>query len=153
MENFIIFGSHIGYSRWKPLHNHFIAYHDITYIQKNIVLDINFMIVRNFDRRVIMWPFWKWCHKMRLRGGKNWTPIFQAYLAPIKEAKKAIKSILAKTVNFTHFSDIPHQTIYIDIMNIIHDVYDYILEQNVGLPKKRNLRNPRNPVTVTKSTV
>jgi len=74
-------------------------------------------------------------------------------LAPIKEAKKAIKSILAKTVNFTHFSDIPHQTIYIDIMNIIHDVYDYILEQNVGLPKKRNLRNPRNPVTVTKSTV
>jgi len=53
-------------------------------------------------------PFWKWCHKMRLRGGKNWTPIFQAYLT-LKEAKKAIKSILAKTFNFRHFSDIPHQ--------------------------------------------
>jgi len=47
---------------------------------------------------------------MRLRGRKNWTPIFQAYLTP-KEAKKAIKSILAKTFNFRHFSDITHQTI------------------------------------------
>jgi len=47
---------------------------------------------------------------MRLRGGKNGTPIFQAYLTP-KEAKKAIKSILAKTLNCRHFSDIPHQTI------------------------------------------
>jgi len=42
---------------------------------------------------------------MKLRGGKNWTPIFQAYLTH-KEAKNAIKSILAKTFNFRHFSDI-----------------------------------------------
>jgi len=35
MGNFVIFGSRIGYSRWQPLHNHFIAYHDITYIQKH----------------------------------------------------------------------------------------------------------------------
>jgi len=34
MGNFIIFGSHIEYSRWQPLHNHFIAYQFITYIQK-----------------------------------------------------------------------------------------------------------------------
>jgi len=37
-----------------------------------------------------------------VEGGKNGTPIFQAYLTP-KEAKKAIKSILAKTFNFRHF--------------------------------------------------
>ena len=38
-------------------------------------------------------PFWM-CHKTRLRGGKNWTPIFLAYLSP-KEAIKTIKSIWA----------------------------------------------------------
>ena len=35
----------------------------------------------------------------RLRGGK------------IKKAKKTIKSFWAKTFNFGHMSDIPHQTI------------------------------------------
>ena len=50
------------------------------------------------------------CHKTRLRGGKNWTPIFLAYLTPNK-VKKTIKSILARTFNFRHISDIPHQTI------------------------------------------
>ena len=53
-------------------------------------------------------PFWM-CHKTRLRGGKNWTPIFLAYLTPNK-VKKTIKSILARTFNFRHISDIPHQT-------------------------------------------
>ena len=49
---------------------------------------------------------------MRLRGGKNWTPIFQAYLTP-KEAKKTIKSFnLLKTFNFRHFSDTTHQTTF-----------------------------------------
>jgi len=48
MGNFIIFGSHIGYSRWQPLHNHFIAYHDITYF-KNIGLDTNLVIVCNLE--------------------------------------------------------------------------------------------------------
>ena len=38
-------------------------------------------------------PFWM-CHKTRLRGGKNWTPIFLAYLTP-NEAIKTMKSILA----------------------------------------------------------
>ena len=40
IENFIIFGSHIGYSRWQPLHNHFMIYHDITYIQKHVIIII-----------------------------------------------------------------------------------------------------------------
>ena len=54
-------------------------------------------------------PFWM-CHKTRLRGGKNWTPIFLAYLTPNK-VKKTIKSILARTFNFRHISDIPRRTI------------------------------------------
>ena len=49
------------------------------------------------------------CHKTRLRGGKNCTPIFLASLTP-KKVKKTIKSILARTFNFGHISDIPHQT-------------------------------------------
>ena len=48
MENFIIFGSHIGYSRWQPLHDHFIIYHDITYNQKHRFRH-QFMIVCNLE--------------------------------------------------------------------------------------------------------
>jgi len=86
----------------------------ILFIFKNIGLDTNFMIVCNLEGSLygifsLEVAILKRCHKMRLRGGKNWTSIFQAYLTP-KEVKKAIKSILAQTFNFRHFCDIPHQT-------------------------------------------
>ena len=45
------------------------------------------------------------CHKKRLRGGKNLTPIFLNYLTP-NEAIKKIKSILA-----TEMAKMTYQTI------------------------------------------
>jgi len=45
-----------------------------------------------------------------VKGREKLNPNISGLFDP-KEAKNAIKSILAKTFNFRHFSDIPHQTI------------------------------------------
>ena len=68
-------------------------------IPKNMSIDIKIVTLALLEAKLWpnMWfrwrPFWM-CHKTRLRGGKNWTPIFLAYLLP-NEAIKIIKSILA----------------------------------------------------------
>ena len=68
-------------------------------IPKNMGIDIKIVTLAFLETKLWpnMWfrwrPFWMY-HKTRLRGGKNWTPIFLAYLTP-NEAIKTIKSILA----------------------------------------------------------
>ena len=48
--------------------------------------------------------------------------IFLAYLTPNK-VKETIKSILARTFNFRHISDIPHQAIMFSILPPHFDVW------------------------------
>ena len=64
-------------------------------IPKNIkILTLALLEAKLLPNMWFRWrPFWM-CHKTRLRGGKNWTPIFLAYLTP-NEAIKTIKAILA----------------------------------------------------------
>ena len=68
-------------------------------IPKNMGIDIKIVTLALLEAKLWpnMWfrwrPFWM-CYKTRLRGGKNWTPIFLAHLTP-NEAIKTIKSILA----------------------------------------------------------
>ena len=67
-------------------------------IPKNMGIDIKIVTLALLEAKLwpniwFRWrPFWM-CHKTRLRGRKNWTPIFLAYLTP-NEAIKTIKSIL-----------------------------------------------------------
>ena len=69
------------------------------HIPKNMGIDIKIVTLALLEAKLWpnMWfqwrPFWM-CYKTRLRGGKNWTLIFLAYLTP-NEAIKTIKSILA----------------------------------------------------------
>ena len=64
-------------------------------IPKNMGIDIKIVTLALLEAKLWpnMWfrwrPFWM-CHKTRLRGGKNWTPIFLAYLTPNEAIKKKI---------------------------------------------------------------
>ena len=60
------------------------------------------------------------CHKTRLGGGIE-PQYFLVYLTP-KKVKKTINSIWARTFNFRHISDIPHQTILLKITFLHFDL-------------------------------
>ena len=97
-------------------HTHFFMGTIGFLIPKNMGIDIKIVTLAWLEAKLWsnMWfqwrPFWM-CHKTRLRGEKNWTPIFLAYLTP-NEAIKTIKSILAtemakmtyRTRLYSHFS-------------------------------------------------
>ena len=71
----------------------------VFFIPKNMDINIKNVTLAVLEPKLWsnMWFRWRplWmCHKTRLRGRKNWTPMFLTYLTP-KEAIKTIKSILA----------------------------------------------------------
>ena len=91
-------------------------------IPKNMDIDIKIVTLALLEANLWpnMWfrwrPFWM-CHKTRLRGGKNWTPIFLAYLTP-NEAIKTIKSILA-----TEMAKMTYRTrLYVEIWFFLCDI-------------------------------